>query len=115
MSALPRDVPRLLTLERHLELQLAEVRAARIAAQERDAQDLAEARTAGGLRWSLEPMHDPHGGSPALLHRAGCPLGRGIIDASDGMASQVFAIPEISLCQVCDPGPDIPKPDRKRS
>ncbi|MEV0090422.1 hypothetical protein [Streptomyces sp. NPDC050738] len=109
MSALPRDVIRLITLERYLELQLAEVRAALAAAQERDARDLASAQAAGGVRWRLEPMRDPNGGAPALLHRATCPLERGGIEASDGMASQVFDIPEITFCQVCDPEPDVPR------
>lgn len=110
MSALPQDVPRLITLERHCELQLAEVRAARIAAQERDARDLAAAATAGGSRFRLEPMKDPHGGAPALLHLATCSLDRGATEVSDDMAAMAPLVPEIQLCQVCNPGPELPRP-----
>lgn len=110
MSALPRDVHRLTTLARYLELQLAEVQAALVAARERDARDLAAAAKAGGARFQLEPMRDPHGAAPALLHLATCPLDRGATDVSDDMAAMTPLIPEIQLCQVCDPGPDLPRP-----
>lgn len=110
MSALPRDVPRLATIVKHLQLQLAEAEQALAAARERDAATLAAARQPGNLLFRLEPMRDPHGGAPALLHLATCPLDRGTMEASPEMATQILSLQEFQLCQVCDPGPLIPRP-----